>query len=518
MRSLERPLLLQRVRNFLKAKRDIEPVEKSVYATVFILICIIGSFAISQLLLIHNSIRLDEAQSLWQTSHSAAGTLKVVAQDVHVPLYHMILHFWQIVVGPSIESARFLSFLFFVLTIPFVFLLARKVLSVDWSLFVVFLFSFSPFMNWYANEARMYTLLVLVATISHFYFMNLIESKGKKGWLGYTLSAMVGVYTHYIFIFSLLAQGIYFLYKRKAFIAGTLRKFIGLAILLIVELTPWFLYFRSLGSASNTSPNLPLPSTVDFFNVYSQFSFGFQNDSANTLIASTWPLLVIVSFLSVKYGHRLDKKMGYMLIAAFLPVLLVFGLSYVVTPFFLGRYLSAGVVPLTIIVVWFISHYQKKVSLAASTLMVGLVIFFSLQQYFSGSTPVKEDFHAAASYLDSHAKAHDVVILSAPFSVYPLEYYYNGEAAIRTLPIWNRSIPGPIPAFEPAKLESEVNTLKANHQYAYVLFSFDQGYQEQIFQYYERHFERVSSKQFSPNVELYVYRVGYDEVKPISQL
>ncbi len=90
---------------------------------LFILFCIAGALTISRTFLIHNSLRLDEAQSLWQASHSISGTLKVVAQDVHVPLYHLILHFWILYVGNSIETARTLSMIFFLLTIPAVYLL-----------------------------------------------------------------------------------------------------------------------------------------------------------------------------------------------------------------------------------------------------------------------------------------------------------------------------------------------------------------------------------------------------------
>ncbi|MGI9028321.1 MAG: glycosyltransferase family 39 protein [Candidatus Saccharimonadales bacterium] len=494
------------------------PKKNRWFIGLFLLLCAVGSFAISRLFLIDNSLRLDEAQSLWQTSHSIPGTLRVVAQDVHVPLYHLILHFWQVFVGQSVESVRLLSFIFFALTIPFVYLLARRVLSVNWSLFVVFLFSFSPFMNWYANEARMYTLLALVATISQYYFVRLIESKGQKGWLGYTLSAVIGVYTHYFFLFNLIAQGLFFLFNRKKFATGTLKKFILLAILLLIELAPWRLYFLSLGSGGNTSPNLPLPSTVDFFNVYSQFSFGFQNNGINTVLVSMWPILVIVSLLSVKYGQKLTTKMGYIMVAAFVPILLAFGLSYVLSPFFLSRYMVACIVPVTILVVWFISNYRKSLSLAVSTVLVALLVVFSLQQYLSNTTPVKEDFRAAAEELNSKTTARDNVILSTPFTVYPFEYYYHGQAVISTLPIWNRSIPGPIPDFQESELPKQVDSLRQNHQYAYLLLSFDQGYEEQVFQYYEQHFERVEAKTFSPDLRLYVYRVGYNEVKPINDL
>lgn len=493
------------------------PLERLKIAAVLAL-SMLGALLISRFLLIRGSIRLDEAQSLWQTSHSIAGTLKVIAQDVHVPLYHLLLHFWQLGFGQSIEAARVLSLLFFLATIPVVYLLARRILSVNWSLFAVLLFSFSPFMNWYANEARMYTLLVFIASLSQLFFMRLIETRGKRGWLGYSLTALVGIYSHYFFFFNLATQGLYFLATRKDFVRGTLLKFMALAGGLLVAFLPWFLYFQSQGSASNTSPNLQKPSSVDFFNVYTQFSFGFQTDVANTILASLWPLLVIAALLFVKNGQSIGRKMTYMLIAALAPVLLAFVISHTLTPFFVSRYMVASVAPLLIASVWFISNYKKPLYLGLAALMVGVLIVTSYQQYFSPATPVKEDFRTAAHYIGENAESHDIVVLSAPFSVYPFNYYYDGDARVTTLPAWNRSIPGAIPAFDPGKLDQQVKQANKGHQYVYLLLSYDQGYQEDIFQYYEQNFENTVSRRFSPDLELHVYRVGYSNTPAVSAL
>ena len=64
------------------------------------------------------SLRLDEAQSLWQSSRSVGYIFTVVAEDVHVPLYHLLLHFWRILFGDTVASARFMSLFLYVASIP----------------------------------------------------------------------------------------------------------------------------------------------------------------------------------------------------------------------------------------------------------------------------------------------------------------------------------------------------------------------------------------------------------------
>lgn len=515
------PLRKKRSENPLN--RLIVPAQTSKFETRLLIFCVFllcftGVLLISKFLLLGNSIRLDESQSLWQTSHSITGTLKVVAQDVHVPLYHLILHFWQFYLGPNIVTARLLSMIFFLATIPLVYLIARRILSVNWSLLAVTLFSFSPFLNWYANEARMYTLLLFVSALSQYFFLRVIREKGKKGWLWYSISALIGVYTHYFFVFNLLTQGIFFLLNRKNFAPHTLKKFIALAVGLAIALAPWMVYFVSLGSASNTTPNLSAPSSVDLFNAFSQFSFGFQTDAANTILVSSWPLLVAVALLAVKRGQRVTLPVGYMLAAALVPVMLAFALSFLVAPFFVSRYMVSCVAPLVIVGVWFISNYGRYLSKAVTALLIVVISLASLQQYASSATPVKEEYRAAAELISRNARSQDVVVLSAPFTIYPFDYYYDGPARISTLPIWNRSMPGPVPAFDPAKLPAEASQIKKNHQYVYLLLSYDQGYQEQVFQYFERTSPRVKSVKFSDDVSLYVYQVGYYTVPPINQI
>jgi mannosyltransferase len=231
------------------------------------LLVIIGVSVVSYVGLIHQSLRLDESQSLWQSSHTISGLLHTVALDVHVPLYHLMLHYWVFYLGDSVVTIRILSMIFFVATIPVIYLIARRLMSVRWSLLVVILFSFSPFLDWYGNEARMYTLLLLLSALNQLFFMRILRD--GKGWFWYALSAVIGAYSHYFFLFNLAAQGIYFLLNRKQFKRGTLRRLLAVGGLVILALGPWLYYVYTLGSASGTRPNLPAPSTVDFFNVYS---------------------------------------------------------------------------------------------------------------------------------------------------------------------------------------------------------------------------------------------------------
>jgi hypothetical protein len=74
--------------------------------------------------------------------------------------------------------------------------LSRKVLSRPWALFAL-VFSCSPFLQWYGNEARMYSMLVLVTLVSQYFFLTLVADDRRSAWIGYAVTAGVGVYVHY---------------------------------------------------------------------------------------------------------------------------------------------------------------------------------------------------------------------------------------------------------------------------------------------------------------------------------
>jgi mannosyltransferase len=487
---------------------------QKLWVFVTIVASMLGVTAISKFILIHQSIRLDEAQTLWQTSHSVPGLLKVVAEDVHVPLYHLMVHFWLLYVGNTVDSVRILSLIFFLVTIPFVYLLGRQVMSYKWSLLGTVIFSFLPFMNWYANEARMYTLLVMLAVINQYFFVRVMRRK-PFGWTGYALSAMIGVYSHYFFIFNLVAEGIYFLANRKYFPPKTFRKLLGLGVLLAAILAPWLHYFVALGSAAATRPMVPKPSTVDFFNAYSQFIFGFQDDRINTILVSCWPILVVFAFFAVRRAKGVNRAVQFMITIGLLPVLLAYGLSLVVQPFFLSRYMISSVAALVLAMVWFVSHYPRRLAVFVIAVLLLTVGATSYEQDYGPNNPEAENYRQAVQYIERNATQRDVIVLSAPFTVYPFQYYYNGSIAIRTIPVWDRSNGAGIPAYDPAKLPDYVNQIKASHQKLYVLLSYNQGYEKQVKLYLDTHLDRTATQHFSPDMNLYVYQVGFKQIQPL---
>jgi mannosyltransferase len=483
-------------------------LKRTWYVPATLLLIGILSFVIYYVPLANESLRLDESQSIWQTSHSLKETLFIVAQDVHVPLYHIIFHFWITIFGTSTAVIRLLSFIFFLLSLPFIYLLGRTILNKPWSLTVVGLIALSPFISWYANEARMYTLLGLMSVICQYLFIRIMRGQ-KNSWPWYVAVCVVGAYSHYFFMFNLASQALFFFFNLKKFPKGSLLRFVGTALTVAAALSPWIIYFVSMGAASNTKPNIAPPTPIDFFNVYSQFLFGFQSTALNTILIAFWPLMVVLALMMVKKFYKPDFAVYYVATAAFIPVLMAFLLSFIVSPFFLSRYMIAAVIPLYVLIAWILSRYSKKLAIFAVALVFAITAILSSHQLYANDAPVRENYKILVNDIKKEATPNDVIVMSSPFTVYPFEYYYDGPLQIKTLPVWDRQNPGPVTAYVPGQLPAQVNELKKGHQNIYLVLSYDQGYEKEIRAYFKSHFELVEDKTYSPGLDLLVYKVNY---------
>ncbi|MBI2410064.1 glycosyltransferase family 39 protein [Candidatus Kaiserbacteria bacterium] len=461
---------------------------------------------------IGESLRLDEAQSLWQVSRDIRGVLVIVAGDVHVPLYHLLLHGWLSLFGNSLTAARILSLLFFLLSIPFVYLLGKRAYSSTTGLLAAAFFAFSPFMNWYASEVRMYTLFAFLTIVNQYFFLRILEeARPRLGtWAGYALSAVLGVFSHYFFFLNLLAQGAFFLLRRKAFPPRTALRFSLVASFIAIAFAPWAWYVRLRGVAGFQEPILLPPSTVDLFNAFSQFLFGFQTDVINTVFLSLWPLAVVLGIVALRHYRRFLPQTEFLIAAVLIPFGVAFIGSRFITPIFVSRYLVFTLPAFYLLLLRLLSLYPRRFQIFAQVSLAALMLLAIGIQVTNARIPVKEQYASAVSYVTAHATAQDIVLVSAPFTIYPVQYYYRGPAPVRTLPAWNQYEFGPIPAFSPDALSAEVTGLTQDYQNVYLLLSYDQGYEEVIKRYFDSNYERLSAQNFSGSLNLYVYRLRYN--------
>ncbi|HYE22593.1 MAG TPA: glycosyltransferase family 39 protein [Verrucomicrobiae bacterium] len=475
---------------------------------IIVLMLFVAGFSL--LFLSQQSLRLDEAQSLWQVSNSIPRMINIIAQDVHVPFYHVLLHLWLFYLGDTVFMARMFSLIFAVLTVPLVYVLGRKAFNPTTALFATILTAISPFLIWYGNEVRMYSLLTFLTVINQIFFVNIFKTGRVSSWVGYAVTAVLALFTHYYFGLLLISQLLFFLYFRHSFPYKSGRRFLMVYGLILAIFTPWLYYVYTISTTNYSQPLLTKPTVINLFITFSQFVFGFQTESFNRLAIALWPLAVLFGFLALSRRQKYTFEGTYFFYVTVVPVVIAFIASLLIRPLYLTRYLILIIPTLYLFMGWLFSSYPLRLERMLKGTIVAIMMLTLVHQSISASTPVKENFREAADYLSEKAEPQDLILVSAPFTIYPIEYYYEGPARITTMPEWDRFVVGPIPAFSEDYMAGKVETYKATHQRIWVLLSYDQGYEEQIRLYFDKNFERLDQKNFSTGLNLYAYKLRYN--------
>jgi hypothetical protein len=118
---------------------------------------------------------LDETFSVWLANHSVAEMLQwIVKIDQHPPLYYLLLHYWIALNGDTPYSVRLLSALFGAATIPMIYLIGKRMSGVVMGFAAAVLLALSLFNIYFAQETRMYTLLVFNVAVAIYALVRLL--------------------------------------------------------------------------------------------------------------------------------------------------------------------------------------------------------------------------------------------------------------------------------------------------------------------------------------------------------
>lgn len=132
--------------------------------------------------LTYHSLWFDEAMSVHWARSSVPRILEVsmnLVEDRLPPLYYLLLHYWRSLFGDGEVAVRLLSVLLGTLLVPLVYRLSVELFDGQRiAVLAAALTTFNPFLVWYSQEARMYALAALLATLGAWFFWRGCYSMG----------------------------------------------------------------------------------------------------------------------------------------------------------------------------------------------------------------------------------------------------------------------------------------------------------------------------------------------------
>ena len=175
---------------------------------------ITGILLVGALLRLHaldsESAWLDEAFAIRIARAGLDEILLETRLDVHPPLYYIVLSGWLALTGGSVWSARLLSVVFSLLTLVATHVAGTRLAGRTAGLAAASLLAVSVFQIEFAQEARMYTQLTLLATLSMLGFIRLFERRHLGWFMIYVVTTALMTWTHVYAAFIIAARFIPF--------------------------------------------------------------------------------------------------------------------------------------------------------------------------------------------------------------------------------------------------------------------------------------------------------------------
>lgn len=139
---------------------------------------------------------------------------RIPLSESNPDLYYLGQAVWERAFGTSEFGIRSFSALAGTLTIPFAYAAARVLASRSAGLIAAALAAFGPMLIWYSQEARNYSLFVLLAAIAFWCFARALADRGHRWILAWVLASALALCTHYFAVFLIVPQLAWLAWKR----------------------------------------------------------------------------------------------------------------------------------------------------------------------------------------------------------------------------------------------------------------------------------------------------------------
>ena len=381
------------------------------------------------------SIAFDESFSLAVGSANWPLLFQAILSDgVHPPLFYVLhkgaLALW----GDSEFGQRFMTAVFSLLGLPLIYQLGKRLFNVYVGLLAMLLLALNPLHVWFAQEARMYSVLSALVMLSMLFFWEALRQNSPQTWLKLALINALIFWIHYFGLLIPIVQLVYIILTfnhHYRYLKPWALSQLGAGALLL----PWLLATSLRPVQSFGIGFLVHPTLVDLPLTFWNLITGINDfDWLAVLTFLCFGIALGVALYSRPPLTRETIKRPYLLLFGwgFIPPLLLWVISQR-RSFYADRYFSFCIPALLLLASYgtfrLVAPLQRKV-LAAGLVgitVLGLIVIFQSTAY------QKDDWRSAAAYVTRQEQLGDAVLLRSLHIKFAFDYYYRGQAD--TIPV-----------------------------------------------------------------------------------
>jgi mannosyltransferase len=387
--------------------------------------------------LVISSAYFDEGYSAYLAKFDPITIAAYTAQDVHPPLYYVVLHYWQSFVGDGVSELRLLSVIFAWIAIVFGFILVRRWFGRRAAWLALGLTVISPLLIRYGSTMRMYTMALAIAFAGTYVLLRAVHSKGKRWWLMYAALVAAGMWTNYFMALVWVTHLLWLIYeyrKDRRMVRSWRMAFLG-AIVLYLPWLPMMLLRYSEVQADGfwiKSPTLDtLVSTVT-----QSVVFRSAAETTSWLAVGIIALVIgIIVAIRQSYPHLKDgQKPVFRLVVAMstLPViLLAIGSLPPLRPSYVYRYVLVAAIASGLLIAIAVTFAKFKRHQLFRRCMLGLLavslfVCGAWHAYLLGNVNLDTDKQNRLSdiMMSVHKSSYKApVVFRSPYSYYVGRFY-----------------------------------------------------------------------------------------------
>jgi mannosyltransferase len=451
--------LTDRISPVLKSERPARGVV--VWTGVIPTIILLLAFALRLYRLDNQSFAFDEGWTSYAIHHSWRAMWGVLVPDNHPPLYYVLVKAFADLAGYGDLAVRYFSVMCSMALVAVLYILGRRLggLTVAGSVMGASAALFAtcvPSFIYYAQEARMYSLLMALALFSSYSLLRVLgDERARRWWVLYVLASVAMLYTHYFAALLLVAHNVaWLLWFLGALIAAhsnpvrpswgkrVLWWCLGQAAILALYL-PWLpTAVQQVRIGQGTWWRMSLPALVILRDIWRFFVLGPRRPPGVPPFGPWLGPVAGVGLVALLLGWRHRIKVWafvWMLLAVPVGLMVLIGSRL---PIYTDRYTLVAapglalIIGLGILACWeaLPGRWARWGRVAALALLC-IVLMSPLSQlraYYTDEAYWREDFRRAAQYVMEKTDAGDTVVLLG--SSQPIMQYYRGLAQVLRFP------------------------------------------------------------------------------------
>ncbi len=372
------------------------------------------------------SIGTDESFSIYSAQASVTKIISVLNTGDNPPLWEILLHYWNTLWGVNLLASRILSLIFNVLNIVPLYFLGERYIGKHVGIIASLLFLSSSFGLFIAHEARVYSLIGFLVSLSSLLFLELQNNPNRlRQHLLLAVVNMLIFYSHYLGVWIIVVQVLSLVLIprfRAAINSKYLYQYLTLAVLCIPQLPT--IWNRLMTSGTNGTWISKSGGIADIYYMILKYTNA-------PVMAVVFILLTLVAAVFARKQRDQQTTIYYLTFWLWIPLIISFLLSYK-TGFFLDRYFYF-VTPALYLLGAACIHLMLRKQNTAKWLVYGLLCIgmfsgLKLQSSELRYSGYHKDVRPLATLMQESQKQENTAILVTPeWFTKDIIYYYDFE-------------------------------------------------------------------------------------------